>query len=100
MKTELFDFYLPPELIAQVPAETRSASRLLVHERATGRVEHRRFSDIVEYFAPGDLLILNSSKVIPARIFTLPTSTCNGSAEVLFIRSLTADSFGCTTRIR
>ncbi|HPW58506.1 MAG TPA: S-adenosylmethionine:tRNA ribosyltransferase-isomerase, partial [Candidatus Rifleibacterium sp.] len=88
MKTELFDFFLPPELIAQVPAEKRSGSRLLVYNRASEALEHRQFADIVDYFKPGDLLILNSSKVIPARIFTLPTSTCNGSAEVLFIRSL------------
>ncbi|HNX75503.1 MAG TPA: tRNA preQ1(34) S-adenosylmethionine ribosyltransferase-isomerase QueA [Candidatus Rifleibacterium sp.] len=98
MKTELFDFYLPPELIAQVPAETRSASRLLVHERATGRVEHRRFSDIVEYFAPGDLLILNSSKVIPARIFTEATDRETGGAEILFIKTLGAGRFEAMVR--
>ncbi len=98
MKTELFDFFLPPELIAQTPAATRSASRLLVHNRAAGTVEHRQFSDIVEYFSPGDLLILNSSKVIPARIFTLPGENGTGGAEVLFIKTLGEGRFEAMVR--
>ncbi len=98
MKTELFDFFLPPELIAQIPAATRSASRLLVHNRAAGTVEHRQFADIVEYFSPGDLLILNSSKVIPARIFTLPGENGTGGAEVLFIKTLGEGRFEAMVR--
>ncbi|MDD3146952.1 MAG: tRNA preQ1(34) S-adenosylmethionine ribosyltransferase-isomerase QueA [Candidatus Riflebacteria bacterium] len=98
MKTELFDFILPAELIAQTPAAKRSESRLLVHNRATGAVEHRRFADIVEYFAPGDLLILNSSRVIPARIFTLAYDGRSGGSEVLFIKSLGQGSFEAMVR--
>ena len=57
MKTDLFDYYLPQELIAQTPAKERSGSKLLVYNRATDKVEHRHFSDISEYFEKGDLLI-------------------------------------------
>lgn len=88
MKTELFDYYLPPELIAQTPAEKRSNSRLLVYNRQTDKVEHRHFADIVEYFEPGDLLIVNSTRVIPARIHTLPGEGNTGNSEVFFIKSL------------
>lgn len=65
------DYYyeLPPRLIAQHPAEKRDASHLMVINRATGSIEHRRFSDIVEYLDPGDVLVINDSKVIPARLY-------------------------------
>lgn len=98
MKTELFDFFLPPELIAQTPAQRRSGSRLLVYDRVAARIEHRQFADIVEYFSPGDLLIVNSSKVIPARIFTLPTADCGGGSEVLFVRSIEGPRFEAMVR--
>lgn len=68
----LLDSYaydLPPELVAQTPAEPRDSCRLLVYHRTDGRIEHRRFVEIVEYLKSGDLLILNDTKVIPARIF-------------------------------
>ncbi len=84
MKTDLFDFELPERLIAQTPAARRSGSRLLVYDRGKDRVEHRQFADIVEYFAAGDLLIINSSRVIPARIFTI--SGEHGGYEILFVR--------------
>ncbi|EKD83565.1 MAG: hypothetical protein ACD_39C00592G0002 [uncultured bacterium] len=93
MKTELFDFDLPERLIAQTPADRRSGSRLLVYDRKLDRIEHRRFSDIVEYFSPGDLLIVNSSKVIPARIFTEGTGY-----EILFVRQLNDNSFEAMVR--
>lgn len=88
MKTDLFDYYLPPELIAQTPAEKRSGSRLLVYNRITDKVEHRHFADIVEYFEPGDLLIVNSTRVIPARIHTLAGEGNTGNSEVFFIKKL------------
>ena len=69
MQTKCLDYDLPRELIAQRPSEMRSASRLLVMDRATGRVSDRHFTDIFEYVAAGDCLILNNTKVLPARFF-------------------------------
>ena len=69
MKTSDFDYELPEELIAQHPAAQRDHSRLLVMDKYTGTVEHRVFRDIVNYLHAGDVLVLNNTKVIPARIF-------------------------------
>lgn len=69
LKTSDFYYDLPKELIAQDPLENRSASRLLVLHRKSGRVEHRVFTDIVEYLRPGDCLVRNNTRVIPARLF-------------------------------
>ncbi len=88
MKTDLFDYYLPPELIAQTPAKERSGSRLLVYNRFTDKVEHRHFSDISEYFETGDLLILNSSRVIPARIHSIKSEYSTAGSEIFFIKTL------------
>ena len=68
MRTADFDFELPPELIAQTPASTRDASRLLVLHRDSGKVEHRKFRDVLEFFCAGDVLVFNNSRVIPARL--------------------------------
>ncbi len=68
MKTTDFDYDLPPELIAQTPAEPRDSSRLLVVHRESGTFEHRIFQDIGDYLRPGDLLVCNDSRVIPARL--------------------------------
>lgn len=69
LKTSDFYFELPKEQIAQDPLPERSASRLMVLHRATGEIEHRKFTDIVEYLKPGDCLVRNNTKVIPARLF-------------------------------
>lgn len=69
LKTSDFDFDLPQELIAQHPTEERDAARLMVVHRKTGEIEHRIFRDITEYLRPGDVLVINDSKVIPARIY-------------------------------
>jgi len=69
MKTSDFDYELPTELIAQHPAEKRDHSRLLVMDKYTGAVEHHVFKDIVNYLHAGDVLVINNTKVIPARIF-------------------------------
>ena len=68
MKTHDFYFDLPQELIAQTPLERRDGSRLLVLDKKTGSVEHRHFYDLPEYLRPGDCLILNNSRVLPARL--------------------------------
>ncbi len=79
-----FDYDLPPELIAQTPLEARDASRLLVLKRATGALEHRHFRNIGEYLRPGDLLIANQSRVIPARLLGQRAET-GGAVEVLLL---------------
>ena len=68
MRTADFNFALPPELIAQQPAPNRDESRLLVLHRADGRVEHRKFRDLLDFLRSGDVLVLNNSRVIPARL--------------------------------
>lgn len=87
MKTAELDYVLPPERIAQTPVEPRDSSRLLVLDRATGRMEHRVFRDIGEYLRPGDLLVANESRVIPARLFGRKAGT-GGRAEILLLRRL------------
>lgn len=69
MRTEDFDFILPEELIAQHPLKQRDHSRLLVLDKHTGSIAHRRFDDILEYLQPGDVLVVNNTRVIPARLF-------------------------------
>lgn len=68
MKTKDFDFYLPEELIAQDPLEDRSSSRLLVLNKETGDIEHQIFHNITQYLRKGDCLVINNTKVIPARL--------------------------------
>lgn len=84
MQTTDFDFILPPELIAQAPMPARDQSRLLVLRRDTGRVEHRHFRDFLEYLAPGDVLVMNNSRVIPARLRGVNSKT-GGQFEVLLL---------------
>ncbi|APV44342.1 S-adenosylmethionine:tRNA ribosyltransferase-isomerase [Dehalogenimonas formicexedens] len=86
MKTSDFDYELPPELIAQTPAEPRDASRLLVLDRKGGKIEHRRFFDIIGYLHPGDALVFNDSRVIPARLFGLKKSTGARVEALLLLR--------------
>src|SRR5437870_9736442 len=81
-----FDYSLPPELIAQDPLPDRAASRLLVLERATGRVRHARFPELLELVAPEDVLVLNTSRVIPARLHGKRES--GNEAELLLVREL------------
>jgi len=86
MRTSDFDYPLPPERIAQTPVEPRHASRLLVLQRAADRLEHRTFWDIGDYLRPGDLLVVNQTRVIPARIFgRKPTG---GRIELLLLKRL------------
>ncbi len=92
MKISEFDYSLPKELIAQFPLENRDASRLLVLERASGKITHRRFSDIAEYFKEGDALVLNDAKVIPARLFGSREKT-GGKVEVFLLEKIEEGTF-------
>jgi S-adenosylmethionine:tRNA ribosyltransferase-isomerase len=83
MKTEQLNYHLPPELIAQQPVAARSSSRLLVLNRTTGELIDSRFSKIGDFLLPGDCLVLNDTKVLPARFFARRTST--GKLEGLFV---------------
>ncbi|WP_213471321.1 tRNA preQ1(34) S-adenosylmethionine ribosyltransferase-isomerase QueA [Paenibacillus dendritiformis] len=85
MDVNLFDFDLPERLIAQTPLPERTASRLLALNRRTGEVEHRTFPDIIEYLKPGDLLVLNDTRVIPARLHGVKPDT-GGHVEVLLLK--------------
>jgi S-adenosylmethionine:tRNA ribosyltransferase-isomerase len=82
--TRDFDYNLPQELIAQEPIEPRDTSRLLVLHRATGSIEHRRFGDILEYLRPGDLLVANETRVIPARLSARKVPS-GGKVELLLL---------------
>jgi S-adenosylmethionine:tRNA ribosyltransferase-isomerase len=84
MHTADFDYLLPPDRIAQTPAPVRDSSRLLVLERANGKIAHRQFPDLLEYLRPGDVLVLNDSRVMPARLRGRNAST-GGSFEILLL---------------
>lgn len=92
MNTSDFDYELPEELIAQAPAPERCASRMLVAHRDTGLLEHRCISDIGTYLDPGDLLVVNNTKVIPARIFGHKEET-GGNIELLLLEPLGDDTW-------
>ena len=90
MKVNDFDYELPEELIAQDPIANRSDSRLMVLDKESGKVEHRIFRDIVEYLEPGDCLVINNTKVIPARLYGTKDGT-GAQIEVLLLRRLQND---------
>lgn len=87
MNVDLYDFELPESLIAQTPLENRTASRLLTLNKDSGEMEHHTFSDIINYLHPGDTLILNDTRVIPARLFGVKEDT-GAKAEVLLLHNL------------
>lgn len=82
MKKHDFYYDLPNELIAQTPIEPRDASRMMVVNRQTGEIEHKHFYDVVDYLNPGDCLILNDTKVLPARLYGIKDET---GAKVEFL---------------
>ncbi len=86
LRTADFDYELPRELIAQSPAPQRDASRLMVLHRDTGDVEHRHFSDITDYLRPQDVLVINDSKVIPARLYGHVEGRPEATLELLLLR--------------
>jgi len=90
LDVSIFDFTVPEHLIAQTPLADRAQSRLLVVHKATGRLEHRRFYDIGEFLRPGDCLVMNNSKVIPARLWGMKEST-GAKVEVLLLHRRDGD---------
>ena len=93
MKTKDFWYDLPEELIAQTPLERRDASRLMVMDRLTGAVTHRHFYDLIDYLRPGDCLVMNDSRVLPARL--LGHRPTGGAVEVLLLRDLGNKHWEC-----
>lgn len=94
MKTDDFDFYLPENLIAQTPLEKRDNSRLLVLDKETGNIEHKHFNNIIDYLNKGDVLVLNDTKVMPARLFGIKEDT-KASIEVLMLKEIDKDTWEC-----
>jgi S-adenosylmethionine:tRNA ribosyltransferase-isomerase len=92
MKVDLFDFHLPEELIAQVPLEQRSESRLMVLDKKTGVLQHDVFKHIKSHLRPGDCLVLNDTRVLPARLFGMKEDT-GAKIEVLLLKQLEGDKW-------
>ena len=90
MKVEEFDYNLPEELIAQTPLENRTSSRLLVLDKTTGALDHKHFSDIIDYLGPNDVLVLNDTKVLPSRIYGIKEET-QANIEVLLLKEIKDD---------
>lgn len=97
MKLEDFDYYLPEELIAQTPLVKRDESRLLVLDKETGEIEHKKFYDIIDYLNPGDTLVLNDTKVLPARLIGTKEET-GAVIEVLLLKNIEGDKWECLTK--
>ena len=97
MKTSDFYYDLPQELIAQDPLVDRSSSRLLCLGRQDGSIEHKVFSDIIDYLEPGDCLVINDTKVIPARLYGIKKET-GAAIEILLLKRTTADTWECLVR--
>ena len=97
MKVEDFDYELPEELIAQTPIEKRDESRLLVLDKETGNIEHKKFYNIIDYLEEGDTLVLNDSKVLPARLIGVKEET-NAVIEILLLKNIKYDEWECLVK--
>ena len=97
MNIDLFDFYLPEELIAQKPSEKRDHSRLLAINYGSKTYEDKNFYDILDYLKPGDVLVRNNTKVIPARLLGVKEKT-GAHCELLLLKQLDGDNWECLTR--
>ncbi len=91
MKLSQFNFNLPEELIAEYPSENRDEARLMVVDRATGKIEHKQFKDIIDYIDEGDVLVMNNTKVFPARMYGNKEKT-GAKIEVFLLRELNRES--------
>lgn len=96
MKTDDFDYFLPQELIAQTPLETRSDSKLMVLKK-DGKISHKNFYNIIDYLNPGDALVINDTKVIPARLIGTKEET-NAVIEILLLKDLGENTWECLTK--
>ncbi len=94
MKTDDFDYYLPEDLIAQTPLLKRDSSRLLVLDKNTGEISHRHFADIIDYLNKDDVLVINDTKVIPARLVGTKEET-GAVIEVLMLKNIDGDIWEC-----
>ena len=97
MNVDEFDYNLPENLIAQTPLKDRSASKLLVLNKNTGEVEHKVFRDIIDYLNPGDTLVLNDTKVLPARLIGEKEDT-HAVIEVLLLKNIEKDAWECLVK--
>ena len=97
MKTEDFDFNLPENLIAQTPLEKRDNSKLLVLNKETGKIEHKHFFDIIDMLNKDDVLVLNDTKVIPARLYGIKEGT-NAHIEILMLKEIGNDEWECLVK--
>ena len=97
MHTDDFDFYLPEELIAQTPLDKRDSSKLLVLNKNDGSIEHKHFTDILDYLHKGDVLVLNDTKVIPARLYGVKEDT-GAVIEILMLKDLGNNKWECLTK--
>lgn len=97
MKTSDFDFYLPEELIAQHPLEKRDYSKLMVLDKETGKIEHKHFYNVIEYLNPGDTLVLNDTKVLPARLIGTKEET-GAVIEILLLKNIEGDKWECLVK--
>ncbi len=97
MRVEEFDYDLPEELIAQTPLEKRDASRLLILDKETGEIEHHHFNEIINYLNPGDTLVLNDTKVLPARLIGIKEET-QAVIEVLLLKNMQEDTWECLVK--
>jgi S-adenosylmethionine:tRNA ribosyltransferase-isomerase len=97
MNVKDFDFYLPEELIAQHPLEQRDSSRLMVLDKETGQINHKRFHDIVKYLNQGDTLVLNNTRVMPARLIGEKEET-HGKIEFLLLKRIEKDKWECLAK--
>ena len=97
MKVEDFNYNLPEELIAQTPLEKRDSSRLLVLDKKTGEIEHKHFTDIINYLNEGDTLVLNDTKVLPARLIGIKEET-NAVIEILLLKNTEGDNWECLVK--
>ena len=97
MKTSDFNFHLPEELIAQHPLEKRDTSRLMVLDKATGEIEHKHFYDVLNYLNPGDTLVLNNTRVLPARLIGEKENT-GGKIEFLLLKRIEGDKWECLAK--
>ena len=97
MTTDDFDYELPEELIAQTPLKVRDSSRLMVLHKETGEVEHKVFTDLLDYLHEGDILVLNDTKVLPARLIGVKEET-GAVIEILLLKNIDGDDWECLVK--